>query len=375
MEDADRAEIQNWFLASDRGVVVATIAFGMGIDKPNVRYIYHYNPPKSLENYAQEVGRAGRDGLPAVCQLFFCPDDLNVLENFVYGDTPNESAVEGLLAALSGSGDNFDVGIHELSAVHDIRLSVVRTLLTYLDLLGYLESGTPFYATYQFKPLASSTVILGRFEGERRDFLAKLLAQSRKAKIWFDIDLDQAAAATGASRDRVVAALDYLGEQGLLELKVAGVRHRFQIKRRPDDPRALLRTLYDRLMQRETREIERLRQVAALVERDGCQVAALGEHFGDSLAAPCGHCSWCLQGRRPNRLPPRPEPRMDPSLWSEALLLQRQHQDVLRDPRSFARLLCGVSSPALSRAKLQAHPLFGVWSDVPFPQVLQRAQG
>ena len=98
MEDADRAEIQNWFMASERGIVVATIAFGMGIDKADVRYVYHYNPPKSLENYAQEVGRAGRDGRPSVCEMFYCPDDLNVLENFVYGDTPTRPAVEGLAA-------------------------------------------------------------------------------------------------------------------------------------------------------------------------------------------------------------------------------------------------------------------------------------
>ena len=89
MEDADREEIQDWFIASERGIVVATIAFGMGIDKADIRYVYHYNPPKSLENYAQEIGRAGRDGRPSVCEMFFCPDDLNVLENFVYGDTPS----------------------------------------------------------------------------------------------------------------------------------------------------------------------------------------------------------------------------------------------------------------------------------------------
>ena len=80
------------------GIVVATIAFGMGIDKADVRYVYHYAQPKSLEAYAQETGRAGRDGEPSVCEMFACPDDRATLENFTYGDTPAREGIAQLVA-------------------------------------------------------------------------------------------------------------------------------------------------------------------------------------------------------------------------------------------------------------------------------------
>ena len=64
LEDELRAAVQDWFMHSTSGIVVATIAFGMGIDKADIRYVYHYNPPKSLENYSQEIGRAGATGCP-----------------------------------------------------------------------------------------------------------------------------------------------------------------------------------------------------------------------------------------------------------------------------------------------------------------------
>lgn len=373
MEDADREEIQNWFIGSDRAIVVATIAFGMGIDKADVRYVYHYNPPKSLENYAQEVGRAGRDGKQSVCELFFCPDDLNVLENFVYGDTPAASAVEGLVREVFSNADEFDASEYELSNAHDIRFTVVRTLLTYLELAGYLERSTPFYATYQFKPLKTSAEILGHFDDERRGFLTALFRQAKKGKIWFQLDVDEAGRMLGEPRERLIRALDYLAEQQHLELKVVGVRHRFRLLKKPENTAKLALALYEKALQREQREIARLRQVVALVERDGCQVAALGTHFGDVQEQPCGHCSWCLHGKKPSQVPSRPEPRIDPQAWSRGLSLRQEYAKELRDARSLARFLCGVSSPHLIRAKLQRHWLFGALSHVPFSTVLQRA--
>lgn len=373
MADDTRSATQEWFMQADNGVVVATIAFGMGIDKANIRSIYHYNLPKSLENFSQEIGRAGRDALPSTCEMFVCPKDLNALENFAYGDTPGLPSVQTLLSEIFTLGDDFDVSLYDLSARHDIRQLVVRTLLTYLELDGSLEEGTPFYARYQFRPLMPSADILAHFTDERRAFLATLLGCAEKARTWFHLDLERAIQATGAPRERIVRALDYLAAQQWLEVKVEGVRNRFRRLRLPSDLNAVAQVLHARTLDREGRELARLHQVLELATHDGCQVAHLCAHFGEVLPAPCGHCTWCLSNHSPLRLPPRPTVAIDDAIWPQAVLLRRAQPDPLADPRALTRFLCGLTSPRLTRRRLTAHQLFGVLAHVPFSAVLQRA--
>lgn len=374
MEAEARTEVQDWFMHGDRGIVVATIAFGMGVDKADIRYVYHYNLPKSLENYSQEIGRAGRDGQKSTCEMFVCPDDLAALENFAHGDTPSRAAVRSLLGDVFRPGADFDLSVYECAGRHDIRSLVVQTLLTYLELAGHLQAGTPFYSRYSFQPLKSSQEMLSRFEGERREFLAQVLRQTRKAKTWFHIDLDQAARAIGQPRDRIVRAFDYLAEQRLIELKAEGVRQTYRLLQSPGDLDVLADDLHRRLVEREKRELARLDQVLELAGHDGCQTAMLAEHFGERLAEPCGHCTWCTGGRQRVTLLPRAEVSFDEDIWPRALALAREKRDVLGEPRALARFLCGLASPRLSAARLGGNPLFGSLSQAPFARVLERAE-
>ncbi len=369
MEDEPRAEVQDAFMSGRLNIVVATIAFGMGIDKADIRAVYHFNLPKSIENYVQEIGRAGRDGRTSHCELLACADDRLTLTNFVYGDTPSRDSLQGLLDELLRFDDAFDVSTYDLSYRFDIRPLVINTALTYLELDGVIAATTPFYAEYKVSFIESAKAICARFGGERGEFLAQIFQAGKQGSRWLTLDFAQVQQALGQPRDRMMRALNYLEEQGLVQLQASGLRQGYKKLVQPEGD-AMLDKLVGLFETREQRDIERIDLVIEYVNKRQCLAGQLLDYFGESGAEACGVCSRCID-------PAGASQRIEASVGelrevdvAEMRIVMAEDHPALRQSRQIARFLCGLPSPAASRGKLKKHASFGSLARLPFNVVL-----
>ncbi len=368
-----RSATQDAFMAGEVPIVVATIAFGMGIDKADIRAVYHYNLPKSLEGYSQEIGRAGRDGAPSRCELLASGDDQAVLDNFSFGDTPTTDALRGVVAALFGAGEVFSVSRYELSRDHDIRPLVVATILTYLELEGILRATGPFYAGYKVQFTTPRAQIYARYNADRAAFLASVFDAGKMGRTWLTLDPDEVAAQIDQPRDRVVAAVNYLEQQGDVTTQPSGLRHGY--RRLTDPPQAdVVAKLAALFSKREANDIARTARVLAFAELDTCLTAALVGYFGEHLAGPCGHCGPCL-GEPGGALPRAAAGTLGDAERRLVQEVTAEDHAALTHPRALARFLCGLSSPALQgRNGLQRDRRFGRLGQLPFLRVLEIAE-
>lgn len=136
----DRTLVHNLFMDEAIRAVVATNAFGLGIDKPNIRFVVHYDLPGSLEAYTQEAGRAGRDGLPSRCILIYRMSDTRVQNYFLTGKYPDVEEVQRVFGTIEVFGDQAEgVSMVDLRKILQLPLTKLKVIIALLKKSGYIE--------------------------------------------------------------------------------------------------------------------------------------------------------------------------------------------------------------------------------------------
>ncbi|MFT5611041.1 MAG: ATP-dependent DNA helicase RecQ [Polaribacter sp.] len=333
-----------------------------------------------MENYSQEIGRAGRDGLPSKCITLANLDGLNTVENFVYGDTPELVAIDFVLNNIKTElqAGNWELQLVSLSNASNVRQLPLKTLLVQLELLGVVRPMYAYFAEFKYKFIKSKDEIISLFNGERRSFVEAIFKHTNMKKVWGEPNFDALFANYKCDRGRVITALEYLQEKQCIELESKRMTEVFSVNEVALADNGLAQKLHEYFADKEKKEIKRIAALIRFFELDNCLSYNLSRYFDDQNAPQqCGHCSVCKgQVAKLAYSQQRTWPS-DETLSQVLSDLQKHLATKVTQPLSnelLCRFLAGLSVPIFARNKVRQLPGFALCENVRFADIRNKVQ-
>ncbi len=286
MGPAQRTQVQERFMTDELPVVVATVAFGMGVDKPNVRFVIHSSVPGSLPAYIQEAGRAGRDGVPSECVVLFRGQDLGRRKRLVTLNAAGEEEVAALFRGLAGVERDGRVNVppNSLAALGGVDPEAAGIVLRSLEESGLLSRGYDLWAEVEVRSLSEEP-------GDLREEVAAVHAALPGAGT---VGLPELARRAAVRPVVAQGAVFRLMVDGVVEAVPRGSLVDVRLKTAALDSQSR-RNIAARLKGRASAAYTQIRDVEAYANLTTCRRERLLRHFGDDEdVVPCGGCDVCL---------------------------------------------------------------------------------
>ncbi|MCA1567840.1 MAG: RecQ family ATP-dependent DNA helicase [Acidobacteria bacterium] len=306
MDEAERTRAQDDFMSGRVQMIVATNAFGMGIDKADIRFVIHYHLPGSIEAYYQEIGRAGRDGLSSECVLLFNYADKRTQDFFIEGSYPPPELIAKVYETLVATRQpHIELSTREIAVRASIRNEMaVQSALIILEKAGHIERGAAGEnraALRLLMPphLARETVNAKRSTRDKQVLFALLGGYDLNERADAEIDTGEFAETVGLDLASVRRSLSSLSAAGVVSYK-SGRRTR-GLQMLDERPVSHLRIRPQDLARRAALEQRKLREMISFCYADHCYRAFILDYFGDRSHKPaCGTCGVCIKESAPH---------------------------------------------------------------------------